>query len=392
MNLAQRLELALPMFPLALRAFYHAEIEAGNELRDVELGVGPDKGKAAIVLYKKFLTKPGGLKYRARRDRNPMTFEYHSPDDCFSVLWVKFKPMKFEKITGPKNPTVDHIKAMKKRARQEEAAARKRAKLAAKEEAKATRERERAEKRARKNAARGDRPAAPAVSPNDLERLAMRQPRTPLPPLLPIVNAGLDAQKFLASMQLTYDQWHDGEGYDLATLDKLTGKDRDAVESVLIHHQPRDWRDIEALARLNTPAAKSVVEESLRSYDPVVRAEAMKHAGGKLPLDERERLLIHALETADFYAGLSQAINEACEFHPPAVIDALLRCTLDRDGGIASHFAALLYYLHGKAKSPFDWDHRPFFLRFNTGDRAERMSVFLELCETLGIDSKKYTR
>ena len=44
----------------------------------------------------------------------------------------------------------------------------------------------------------------------------------------------------------------------------------------------------------------------------------------------------------------------------------------------------------GKAKEPFDWKQRPFFLRFNTEDRKERVEVFRELCQKLEINSEKY--
>ena len=61
-----------------------------------------------------------------------------------------------------------------------------------------------------------------------------------------------------------------------------------------------------------------------------------------------------------------------------------MRATLRGDGEAAVNFAALLYYLHGKAESSFDWAHRPFFLRFNTDDRAERMAAYRELCAQIG--------
>jgi hypothetical protein len=51
-----------------------------------------------------------------------------------------------------------------------------------------------------------------------------------------------------------------------------------------------------------------------------------------------------------------------------------------------------LFFLHGKSKEQFDWDHRPFFLRFNTTDRNEREAVFREMCETIGVDPQKYLR
>ena len=66
--------------------------------------------------------------------------------------------------------------------------------------------------------------------------------------------------------------------------------------------------------------------------------------------------------------------------------DALFRGVLQREGDVAVHFAALLMFLHGKAKEAFDWDQRPFFLDFNTADRAERRQRFRELCEKLGLN------
>ena len=75
---------------------------------------------------------------------------------------------------------------------------------------------------------------------------------------------------------------------------------------------------------------------------------------------------------------------------PPAVVDALFRGALWRDGDVAVHFAAMLMFLHGMAGEPFDWEQRPFFLRFNTTDRREREAVFTELCEKVGVDPKEY--
>ena len=99
---------------------------------------------------------------------------------------------------------------------------------------------------------------------------------------------------------------------------------------------------------------------------------------------------MNALRTADFYYGLSQAIDEAAVFHPPAVIAELFRSALKRDGGVAVHCAALLLFIHGKAAEQFDWNHRPFLLRFNAQEAAEREKVFRELCEMIGQDPSVY--
>jgi hypothetical protein len=91
-------------------------------------------------------------------------------------------------------------------------------------------------------------------------------------------------------------------------------------------------------------------------------------------------------------AHLTEALDEAEAFHPPAVIEALIRGALNGDGTSAVHFAAMVYYLHGKAAEPFDWGQRPFFLRFNTADRGEREAAFGEMCRTIGVEATRYLK
>jgi hypothetical protein len=96
------------------------------------------------------------------------------------------------------------------------------------------------------------------------------------------------------------------------------------------------------------------------------------------------------LRTAQFYGGLSQALDEVATFHPPEVVQALFEGALERRGEVAIHFAAMLLFIHGKAKEPFDWEHRPFCLRFDSGSRAERETVFRELCERVGVEAERF--
>ena len=385
MNLAQRLEAQLPRFPAALRAMFEAEIAAGNELRDVEVGRGPDEGKTAIILYRPFRAKHDpltpGVTYRELLDRDPMLYGYFSADDRFSVLWVKFKPVVFAPITGPKSP--DDIRA------EREAAA---AALVPKpppedpdaeaERAKQLAAAKRASRAASKRAERATRTPSPKAP-------APLTPGTPDPSNTP-GSPDSAAARFLASMTMTFDMWHDGLGYDLEALDAVPESEKGMIEHVLLAHTPCDWRDIEALARLNTTAAIVAIEAALKSTDPKVRREAMKHSGEKSDPDDREKLLIKGLENDDLFGGLSDAIDEAEEFHPPAVVDALFRGALNRDGQAAVHFAALLFFIHGKSAEAFDWSNRPFFLRFNTADRKDRKAVFRELCDIVGVDPNKY--
>lgn len=194
-------------------------------------------------------------------------------------------------------------------------------------------------------------------------------------------------ERFRASMTIDYEKWHDGIGYDLGALREASPEERDAIERLLLERGPRDWRDVEALALLDTPAARAALREAADSGDAQTRMAVARHAPALLAETDRATSLVRAIRSAKAFDGLSDILDEAEAFHPPEVIDAMLRATLKGDGEAAVHFAALLYYLHGKAESSFDWAHRPFFLRFNTDDQGERKAAFRELCADIGRDA-----
>lgn len=187
---------------------------------------------------------------------------------------------------------------------------------------------------------------------------------------------------------MNYERWHDGVGYDLAALDEMMEGDKDSTVDMLISNLDEPWRIFEALEYANTPKALAVIKEALRHQSLGVRIAASRFAKG---VDtDRERVLIDALERADFYEGLSQALDQVETFHPPGVVDALLRGLLKRGDSGAVNFAGMVLYIYGKADSTFDWDRRPLFLRFGTEDLKEREQAFLEICTILEIDPKPY--
>jgi len=196
--------------------------------------------------------------------------------------------------------------------------------------------------------------------------------------------------RFEASRVMDFDKWHDGIGYDLAALRELSPAERKHVEASLIQSGNRNWRDIEALAVLDTPAAREALRAAMSDPDPEVRNAVTRFAPHLISAAARTASLVAALESAEFYGGLTQTLLEVQEHHPPEVIEALLHGALDREGEMACHFAARLFFLHGKASSAFDWEHRPFFLRFNTADRPAREAVFCELCAKIGVNPAKF--
>ena len=191
-------------------------------------------------------------------------------------------------------------------------------------------------------------------------------------------------------MEIDYQRWKDGVGYDLGVLRSATPRERDEIERLLLARGVRDWRDVEALAALDTPRARESLRETLRGGGPELAHAVTRHAPGLVDAEARTAILVRALEETDFFGGLTQALNEVRSFHPPAVIDALLRGVLRRQGGPQVHFAAMLLHLHGKADSPFDLKRRPYFLRFNTPSRTEREALFRDLCGRIGADPERF--
>jgi hypothetical protein len=199
-------------------------------------------------------------------------------------------------------------------------------------------------------------------------------------------------QRFEASMKIGFEEWHDGIGYDTAAIRLASQEELDTIEQILINHNPRDWRDIEALAEINTKCAREIIKEAIKDSNPVVRIAVIRFAPDLITDNERTQSVIYALQKTEIFDGLSQVLLEVEKYHPKEIKEALINGLLNRTGDVAVHFAAMLFYLFGKAKEPFDWKQRPFFLRFNTENRKERVEVFRELCKKLKISPEKYLR
>jgi len=156
-----------------------------------------------------------------------------------------------------------------------------------------------------------------------------------------------------------------------------------SVEELLIARKDEDWRDAEALARIASERATAALKESTTGPTREVRLRAgeLLHAAGDAA--DLEAIIVEGLTHGAIGDGLAQA-ELLAEQHPTeAVKRALLEGALRSTDGRAVRFAALLFYLHGLAPEPFDWNQRPFFLRFAGPDRAE---AFAELCRKIGAD------
>lgn len=193
--------------------------------------------------------------------------------------------------------------------------------------------------------------------------------------------------KFRRSMILDYDAWHDGTGYDTSVLADASDADKDIIADLL--NPPGGWRDVEALEALNTAKAASILRAAIKSRNPEVRTALTRYAPAKVSDKEKTAILVKALKTGAFYQDMTSALQQIEEHHPKPVIDALFRGLFTQTGDVACHFAAMLTFLHGKAKTNFDWGKRPLFLKFNTDNQAERREAFVELCSLLEMDPDK---
>jgi hypothetical protein len=194
-------------------------------------------------------------------------------------------------------------------------------------------------------------------------------------------------KRFLDSMRITADQWRDGMGFDIDSLAAVSASDKDSLARLLAARleEHGDWREMEALAAIGTPAAKHALRQALNSSNLETRLQAAKHLLEIGEPVDLEGIIIAALRGTGLSNGLSQAIDIAEQHPSPGLQQALLDLALNGTEEQRIHCAALALYHGGKADEAFDWNHRPFFLRFGDDDRRVQIEAYRELCARLGV-------
>jgi hypothetical protein len=343
------------VMPKVLRALLERELTAGNEIVEVYHSFPAPPAGACFKMARPITTRPresgGGIEFY-NRDSSLYSGEFTDAKRFFFIVEPPNPP--------PSEPDMNAIRAAH--------APKPRATALPSKPKRATKSSESAA-------------AMPNLYPD------------PLPPLR-FVEAQPDSAvcRFERSMVMDYEKWHDGVGYDLEALKEATPDEVVQIERLLVSHGIKDWRDVEALAELNSPKARALLRKALQSGDHEIAMAVISCAPDLVSDDERTKVLVAALESSRADNSLSQTLLEVEEFHPRAVVDALLRGLLKRDGETAVHFAAMLLFIHGKAKSSFEWNRRRFVLRFNTHDQNERQAAYRELCSRIGIRPKRKSR
>jgi hypothetical protein len=144
-------------------------------------------------------------------------------------------------------------------------------------------------------------------------------------------NSITPLQRFEKSMQIDFEKWHDGIGYDLEALKLASPTEREAIEQILIRHRPRDWRDIEALATIKTKNAEKTIKNAIKDPNPDVRVAVTRFAPNLVTNTEHTQSIIDALHSAKLFGGLSQVLDDVETYHPEEVKEALIAGLLSRE-------------------------------------------------------------
>jgi len=198
-------------------------------------------------------------------------------------------------------------------------------------------------------------------------------------------------QRFLSSMTMDFDKWHDGTGYDLAALDELTPTERDSIRTLL---QGRtDWRDAEALAHLTPPATadlRATFNDTAAPLTTRLRAgEELERLGEAVDF---EPLILAMLDQAVAKQGASDLtrVSDFIEWRhnkPPHTTDRVRRKILQllstTHSPAATNLAALACVIYNLTPSTHDWTLRPLWLRFQ--DERDHAAAFDELLSKIGL-------
>ena len=187
--------------------------------------------------------------------------------------------------------------------------------------------------------------------------------------------------RFMSSLELDFDRWHDGEGFDLEALANIDQSERGDVVWELARREAT-WREIEALEQIDIPPAFMAIKRALRdseSIDTRLAAAEALHRLEKLdePIDAiLAREIGNLTSTED---GSTRALLMA-EEHPTDLVKQALLAAANARTESAMHCAGVLCYLVGVGKEPFDWDLRPLFLRLSADEpEPDRAAAFAEL-------------
>ncbi len=192
-------------------------------------------------------------------------------------------------------------------------------------------------------------------------------------------------ERFLKSMNIGFIEWHDGIGYDLDALTEMPPAELNYVEKIILPRKDRDWRDVETLAALNTPASIQALKECLDSPNNDARLFAVRLLKEMNIEDKIEEVILDILPKTKIGDGLTYALSLAEKYPTEAIRRKVLWCALNGHNDIRIHCAAMALYLYGVSTITFD-NRYPLIFEFREPLRVLRLKPFRQLCSLVGVD------
>jgi len=169
-------------------------------------------------------------------------------------------------------------------------------------------------------------------------------------------------QEFLDSMNIDSERWHDGVGYAIDAIERMTDEEQQRASAMLAVRDVT-WRELEAFAKLDLPECRAAIDRAAEDHVSVelrVRGAMWQaHAGRLQDLAEvLARELKRLSRSAD---GETILLLLAGEYDSPTVRQALLWASWNRTE-CAPNCAAQLLYQSGAAADPLALEHREVVL------------------------------
>lgn len=179
--------------------------------------------------------------------------------------------------------------------------------------------------------------------------------------------------RFESSMIIDYEKWHDGIGYDLEALERLTPAEKREVADLMrrrLSSSGADWRDAETAVALGDA---SLIQLARQHREASVREVVATE-------DERRDDVIEILRRGTDDSDTLRAIDDIPMEPDAEMRETLLWCCRHSPGVVAYHAAGALMQIYAGVEDP--WDIRPFLLEFTEEDT--RTAAYEKLLAAIG--------
>jgi hypothetical protein len=192
--------------------------------------------------------------------------------------------------------------------------------------------------------------------------------------------------RFLSSIVPVWERWRDDQRYDVAAIAEMSPRERAELVPMLAGRDVT-WREVEALAAIDTPAARAAVEAASKHHLSIdtrlAAAEAMQRAAS---MADFGLFLARQIRHLDRPAnGLARALLLA-ERHPTEAVKQALLWASYNQTECAPHCARLLLILTGAGKEPFDPPTQEMLRQLGLHNSSfARKAAFDRLCRLVNM-------